>query len=117
MKNCYFAANFNTNFIPFVFLNCRSICNKTSDLEYLIDSYNSLPVLLLTESWLTAADPDTILPYHACYNIFRHDRLLRRGGGVVIMTPKAIPAYMITSSGSSDDFESIWVNLDFPNKC
>ncbi len=91
-------------------MNVRSIKAKCNEIETLLLSYNTLPIGLFTETWLSTDDPDVLLPCHSSYNIYRSDRVGRRGGGVLVMIPKTISSY-ITLSTASIDFESVWVNL------
>ncbi len=107
-----FAKNFGEKLIPFLFLNIRSVKNKVNELETLILGFEALPIVLLSESWLSIDDPDNFLPCYTSYNVYRCDRNQRRGGGVIIMVPKTIPSYVVTPCLASDDFECIWVCLD-----
>lgn len=63
-------------------LNIRSVASKTEQLEKLLMDSN-LDFLCLSESWLTDSSPDTayIVPG---YNVFRKDRKLGRGGGLLM---------------------------------
>ncbi len=106
-----FVENFGEKFIPFLFLNIRSVKTKINELETLILGSESLPIVLMSESWMSMDDPDNILPCYASYNVYRCDREQRRGGGVLIMVPKTISSYVVTPCLASPDFECVWVHL------
>ncbi len=94
-----------------MFLNCRSVRNKFIELQCLIDSFSQLPCLLLTETWLSAADSDVCFPNCHRYSVFRCDRSEGRGGGVAILIPKIYPAFSPLDSFAGPDFEAVWVQI------
>ncbi len=103
---------FDQHFLPIILLNIRSIKSKCDELETLLLGYQTLPIVLLTETWLSTDDPDILLPCYLDYNIYRSDRDGRRGGGVLIMVPKLLTSYVITMPANTKDFESVWVYVD-----
>ena len=63
-------------------INCRSICNKVTEFECLIDSTGA-DIVIGTESWLdNSILSSEIFPKNM--TIFRKDRTSGRGGGVFI---------------------------------
>ncbi len=68
---------------------------------------------MCTETWLNVDDPNNFLPYHTRYNIYRCDRAVGRGGGVLIMVPKQITSFVSTPPSAVPDFEALWVSLVF----
>jgi len=64
--------------------NARGVCNK---LEYLSFNLNKCfaPIVLVTETWLTASTPDCFLSFSGCYNVFRKDRINSICGGVMAL--------------------------------
>jgi hypothetical protein len=68
-------------------LNARSLKNKFDDFHAEIIEQHSPTVILVTESWLCADIPDSLIDPKAGYNIFRKDRNAN-SGGVMIMIKK-----------------------------
>ena len=105
--------------IPIIVLNSRSVKSdsKKLDLEYLIHSQSSLPIVCITETWLRPNDPNTYLPLSKLFVVHRVDRASGRGGGVAILIPKGLNSYVISRhSLLPNDFEAIWVRLVFVKK-
>src|SRR5207245_10553521 len=71
-------------------INCRSICNKVTEFECLLDS-TSADIVIGTESWLDHSILSSeIFPKNM--TLFRKDRTSGRGGGVCIsFSDKFIP--------------------------
>ncbi len=65
--------------------NAQSLRNKRADLEYVLASLE-FELLMFTETFLTAGDPDSLLLSSASkdYYLFRCDRSSGRGGGVAL---------------------------------
>lgn len=74
--------------LPFCLLNARSVKNKLGGLSLLIDSYDNLPLIALTETFLNANDTNLILPYVNKYTVYRVDKEEGAGGGVCLWCPK-----------------------------
>ena len=73
--------------IPAYLFNARSLRNKLPKLHHLI--YSSDPSLyFITETWLTEDVTDRLLDPNDHFNIIRHDRQGRIGGGVCALVPK-----------------------------
>lgn len=62
-------------------LNIRSAIPKSEQLQHLLYESN-LDFLCLTETWLHENSPADVLKVHG-YNMFRRDRAVGRGGGVL----------------------------------
>ncbi len=91
-------------------LNAQSVKNKKNQLEQLIFGFSTLPILLITETWLKTLDSNM---YFACandYTIYRSDR--ERGyGGVAVLIPRTIPSAALNRSVQCKDFETVWCRL------
>ena len=74
-------------------INCQSIANKV----LLLDSYilqNKCDIVLLTETWLDLSLPDSFLG-QPNFQIFRSDRVGKRGGGTAVMVRNKYPSAMV----------------------
>ena len=94
--------------IPFMYLNSRSLFNKMSLLLNYISEVQP-KVVAITETWAKQETPDGIYAL-AGYNLFRGDRLDRKGGGVMIYIDASITASQI-SLGYFSDFEFVCCKL------
>ena len=65
-----------------VHLNIRSVIYKIDQIRMMI-SQAKIDVLCLTESWLNPNITDSELSIEG-YKIFRKDRTLKKGGGILI---------------------------------
>ncbi len=94
-------------------INARSVKSESrkTQLETLIASFPVLPVLIVTETWLTLTDTNVILPCFKSYNIYRCDRESKRGGGVLIMIPNEHKCYEHKPKYVNDNFEVVWCKL------
>lgn len=82
------------------FTNIRSLLPKRDELcSYLDDS--DADILILTETWL---HPDVtneeLFPDKDNYNIYRCDRIDRRGGGVLIAVKKTVSSFPLDTNPS-----------------
>lgn len=72
----------------------------------LIDDTNS-DLLAFTETWLHPdVNDNEIIPDNNSYNIYRNDRVDRRGGGVLLAVKKTLTSYLINSNSA---LEIVWV--------
>ena len=94
--------------IPFMYLNSRSLFNKMSLLLNYISEVQP-KVVAITETWAKQETPDGMYAL-AGYNLFRGDRLDRKGGGVMIYIDASITASQI-SLGYFSDFEFVCCKL------
>ena len=76
--------------IKCVCLNARSIINKKTKLNMMVDDIKP-HIIGITESW---ANNDAELGLEG-YVMFRKDRIGRRGGGVLLYIKETIPAYEV----------------------
>ena len=68
------------------FINTRSLRNKNTDLQLMVD-VDHFPIIALTETWFDSNYLDCELGFPD-YNIHRHDRKSGRGGGVLLAVHK-----------------------------
>ena len=78
--------------IKCVCLNARSIINKKTELNIMVDDIKS-DIIGITESWANNDITNAELGLEG-YVMFRKDRIGRRGGGVLLYIKDTIPAYM-----------------------
>lgn len=70
-----------------------------------LDDSNS-DIVVLTETWLTPEINDMeIFPDNNSYNVYRHDRGTKRGGGVLLGIKKKFSSFLIDSKS---DLEIVW---------
>ena len=74
-----------------IYFNARSIRNKLSSLNFLLE-FQSPDILILSETWLTEDDSDSLLSFHSAYTVHRCDRVLGSAGegGGLLFLPKII---------------------------
>src|SRR5664279_1186653 len=65
--------------------NAHSICNKLSELHYLLSS-DKPDVVCITETWLHSGINNSILTGDIAYSVFRSDRSVSHHGGVCVLT-------------------------------
>ena len=69
-----------------ILVNARSIKNKFFSLHFeVVLQYNFPEVILVTETWLTSSDPDSLFLCHPRYAIYRKDREVGPRGGVAVL--------------------------------
>lgn len=95
--------------ISVAYTNIRSILNKGDDLGgYLDDS--QCDVVALTETWLKPDIQDReIFPSSLNFNVYRCDREVQRGGGVLIAIKKSITSFAVALSNRKTEFTSICI--------
>ena len=74
-------------------LNARSILNKKSELDIMVDEIKP-HIIGITESWANNDLTYAELGLEG-YVMFRKDRMERRGGGVLLYIKETIPAYEV----------------------
>lgn len=77
-----------------VLFNARSLRNKLSELQAIM-SVKRISLAFVTESWLDCSITDSLIDPSADYSIYRHDRAMRVGGGVLAMVSKQLHSYQI----------------------
>lgn len=97
--------------MPTVFLtNANRIMNKLDELYVLISNLK-IDVVAVTESWLGANIPDSVL-HLPNFSIVRHDRQGRLGGGVMLFIRNDNAFKKLDDLlDSCGDFEILWVLL------
>lgn len=89
-------------------LNIRSAIPKSEQLQHLLYESN-LDFLCLTETWLHENSPADVLKVHG-YNMFRRDRAVGRGGGVLFYVKDSINCKQIQWS-CINDLECVGLKL------
>lgn len=83
---------------------------KRNKIEAQLLQHN-IDILAVTETWFT---PDAI-PNIPNYNLMRHDRISRKGGGVAIYSKKTVKVaevYLHTSTNkAATGSEAVWVGI------
>ena len=80
--------------IKCVCLNARSIINKKTELNIMVDDIKP-HIIGITESWANNDITNAELGLEG-YVMFRKDRIGRRGGGVLLYIKDTIPVYEVT---------------------
>jgi len=91
-------------------VNCQSIVNKKGEIQNLIDTHDP-DVICATETWLSKEHKDGEICFGLLdnYDVHRHDRASRQGGGVLIATKKDLQAEY--QPNLETDCESIWISI------
>jgi len=93
--------------------NCRSICNKTSELEVCIHDVTP-DIVIGSESWLSKEiKTSEIFPPGYQQNVYRKDRN-RHGGGVFIAAQNTVTMWEV--KGNHPNCELLWTELKTRNK-
>ena len=95
--------------IKCVCLNARSIINKKTELNIMVDDIKP-HIIGITESWANNDITNADLGLEG-YVMFRKDRIGRSGGGVLLYIKDTIPAYEVQLQEEADCNEAIWCNL------
>ena len=95
--------------IKCVCLNARSIINKKTELNIMVDDIKP-HIIGITESWANNDITNAELGLEG-YVMFRKDRIGRRGGGVLLYIKDTIPAYEVQLQEEADCNDAIWCNL------
>ena len=83
---------------------------KSQTLQDIADGFD-LKIICLMETWLNDSISDfEILP--SGYNIFRNDRKLRTGGGVLTAVKSTIHSNQLPLPGLPADFEAVLVEIE-----
>ncbi len=99
------------NYIPIYYTNIRSLASKRLEIEYLVSDTNTLPVFVLTETWLNSSY-DTNFLSNLGYHIFRVDREWSQGGGCAVCVPQHIQVlHEPDTSLSSPLMEAMYLDL------
>ena len=102
----------STNILPFfLLLNACHISNKTDELSAVV-AINKPTVVLVTESWLSEAFPDSAITIGPEFKNFRLDRVTA-GGGVLAYVHSSIPVTRLVTAEVSNK-EVLWLLLKPP---
>ena len=91
--------------IKCVCLNARSIINKKTELNIMVDDIKP-HIIGITESWANNDIANAELGLEG-YVMFRKDRIGRRGGGVLLYIKDTIPAYEVQLQEEADCNDAI----------
>ena len=91
--------------IKCVCLNARSIINKKTELNIMVDDIKP-HIIGITESWANNDITNAELGLEG-YVMFRKDRIGRRGGEVLLYIKDTIPAYEVQLQEEADCNEAI----------
>mgnify|MGYP006356850397 FL=1 len=83
------------------------------ELSYVVETY-SVDIVCITESWLDSNIADTLCKI-GDFTIYRQDRLVGAGGGVVCFVNSGIQSFRVSPYASKDlanDFEIFGSLLD-----
>ena len=89
-----------------VCLNARSIINKNDELNIMVHDIKP-HIIGISESWANNDITDAELGLEG-YALFRKDRMVRRGGGVLLYIKDTIPANKVQLQEEADCNEAIW---------
>ena len=82
-------------------LNARSIINKKTELNIMVDDIKPHNIIGITESWANNDITDAELGLEG-YVMFRKDRMGKRRGGVLLYIKETIPAYEVQLQEKTD---------------
>ena len=86
-------------FLKCLVFNARSICANLTDFYHVLNS-GEFDIILVTETWLKEAIPNSLVDPSHKYNVLRYDRPSSPGGGVCIVLKKCFSFTEITIDDS-----------------
>jgi hypothetical protein len=92
-------------------MNAHSLCNKLSDLHFLLYESNEFDVIIITESWLNPAISDGLLDPRSNYTVYRHDRQNNTGGGVCVLIKNSLHSEQLDISSLPASVELLCFDL------
>lgn len=101
----------STKCLKFAHINICSIFQKTVDLLFLFKNLKS-DIISINETWLSSSIPNSSLFFDG-FKIFRLDRFLKRGGGVMILVNNRLNA-VLENSILSQHLELIHITIEIP---
>lgn len=104
LKSSLIAGNFN-----FLHINPGSLSNHLDELRGLING-TDLHVIAVSETWFKPKHNDNLLAIHG-FNLLRHDRKNKRGGGVALYIKKDLSHRIIRKSHPNAISEFLIVEL------
>jgi len=87
--------------------NCRSIIPKFDEL-CVLNATKKPDIIFLTETWLHSNIKDEIISIPN-FNIFRNDRVNKRGGGVCVYVNNECEQVKLSDVNKPDEIEACWV--------
>ena len=103
--NCVINSVLKTNKLNFCTLNSQSISKKMDEFR-LTFSDSKATVITVSETWATTSVRDSQISL-AGYNLLRHDRKGRRGGGLAVYIKNCIKYKVIEKSTEQEKTEYI----------
>ena len=91
------------------YCNARSIRNKIEELRGII-AMEELDIIGITESWANADDLSDLFEISG-YNLFRCDRLNKKGGGVLLYVRSDLNCIELNFQCETQGIESVWIKL------
>jgi len=88
-----------------VLINARSLQSKLHEFQHLIAQ--NYAAIFITESWLNETVTTSLLDGTHSFNIYRKDRLHKRGGGVIGMISKQFHSYHVPLPAKFDLLEVV----------
>lgn len=92
-----------------LYCNARSLRNKMDELKGIVAS-EAIDIIGVTESWTSAYDLDALIEIKG-FNLFRQDRINKKGGGVLIYVREKLICSAVTFNRKPQGIESAWVRL------
>ncbi|CAH8292204.1 unnamed protein product [Schistosoma rodhaini] len=99
----------HSSFLTLMLINARSIQNKMTQLRALLLLHNP-SLVLITESWLSSDITDTYLQIDT-YELFRCDRVTKKGGGCLIYASKNMRTEIFSDHILSKVPDSMWLTV------
>ncbi|CAI2726366.1 unnamed protein product [Schistosoma spindalis] len=96
-------------YLTLMLINARSIQSKMTHLRTLL-LLNNPSLVLITESWLSSDITDTCLKIDT-YELFRCDRVNKKGGGCLVYVSKNLKAETYSDNILSKLPDSIWLTV------
>ena len=96
------------------YTNTRGLLSKRDKLENWITDTRAL-IIGLSETWLNEQVNDSKISI-AGYNIYRCDRISRKGGGVILYVHNSIQSQLKDIRRDDDGYtEAVWCTLKLPS--
>jgi hypothetical protein len=99
--------------LSFCHVNIRSIKANKRLSAFLNQVSNVFDIITTSETWLTATDLNTPFEIDGYSGPYRQDRLLQRGGGIMVWVVDSIIVKR-RDDLSIDKLETLWLQLDLP---
>merc|ERR1711915_469741 len=104
-----------SNTITFLYSNTRSIKNKFTELEAIVET-ECPDIIGLTETWLDSEKNEFISEFNIeGYTLINKDRKSKRGGGVLIYIRDYLKPIRVESQTNNEKVETVWAQLTGDN--